>query len=96
MPLRRRPARSPIKPPPPPPPELHPGDRVRLKPTGAGGTVRRVHGRSVVLEMDEPFVAGGLTQRTYYSYPGELELVPVVGRMGAEPLYAEDGEPPQP
>ena len=42
--------------------------------------------------MDEAFVAGGLRQTTYYSYPGELDLVPVVGRMGADPLYAEDGD----
>jgi hypothetical protein len=90
--LFRRPKGSPIKPPPPPPPELHAGDRVRLKTTGAFGTVRRVHGRSVVLEMDDAFVAGGLRQTTYYSYPGELEVVPVVGRMGADPLYAEDGD----
>jgi hypothetical protein len=92
LPLFRRPNRSPIKPPPPPPPTLRPGDRVLVKPTGAHGTVRHLHGRSVVLEMDEPFVAGGLSQRMYYSYPGELELVPAVGRMGAERLYAEDGE----
>ncbi len=93
MPFRRRPpapaARQPA-------PDLKPGDRVRLKTTGARGTVVHVKGRSAVLELDEPFAAAGLTQRTYYSYPGELEAIPVTGRMGAQVLYAEEaGELPQ-
>jgi hypothetical protein len=73
-----------------PPPDLRPGDRVRLKTTGARGAVVHVKGRSVVLELDEPFTAAGITQRTYYSYSGELEAIPVAGRMGAQVLYAEE------
>ncbi|MGN6377864.1 MAG: hypothetical protein ACTHNU_02835 [Gaiellales bacterium] len=90
MALRRRPKRAWRKPIPPPPPELHEGDRVRLKTSGARGTVLRVRGRSVLLEMDEPFSVAGLTQRRYYSYPGELEPIKVAGRMGAQVLYAEE------
>ena len=78
------------------PPKLQPGDRVRLREgrrlAAAKGTVARVAGGSVVLEMDEPYLAGGLTQRTFYSYPFELELIPRVGRMGAEDLFADDEE----
>jgi hypothetical protein len=88
--LFTRPERSHHKRAPAPPPDLHPGDRVRLKTTGARGTVVRAHGRSVVLEMDEPFTVAGMAQRIYYSYPGELEVIPVAGRMGAEVLYAEE------
>jgi hypothetical protein len=87
VPLRRRPP-APVAH--QPPPELRAGDRVRLKTTGARGTVLHIKGRSAVLEMDEPFVAAGITQRTYYSYPGELEAIPVAGRMGAQVLYAEE------
>lgn len=87
MPLRR-PAPAPLAH--SAPPTLEPGARVRLKTTGARGTVVHVKGRSVVLEMDEPFTAAGISQRTYYSYPGELEVIPVAGRMGAQVLYAEE------
>jgi hypothetical protein len=96
VPLFRRQQREWRKPPPAPAPDLEPGDRVRLKTTGARGTVVRVRGRSVLLEMDEPFAVAGMTQRTYYSYPGELEPIPVAGRMGAQVLYAEeDGDIPE-
>jgi hypothetical protein len=96
MPLFRRQQRAWRKPPPAPEPELEPGDRVRLKTTGARGTVVRVRGRSVLLEMDEAFAVAGMSQRTYYSYPGELEAIPVAGRMGAQVLYAEeDGDIPE-
>ena len=57
---------------------------------GRSGTVVRAHGRSVVVEMDEPYTISGLRQRTYYSYPGELELIPRVGRLGAVALFADD------
>jgi hypothetical protein len=87
VPFRRRPPSPPVH---QPAPDLRPGDRVRLRTTGARGTVVHVSGRSVVLEMDEPFAAAGITQRTYYSYPGELEAIPVAGRMGAQVLYAEE------
>jgi hypothetical protein len=96
MPLFRREQRPWRKPPPAPAPDLEPGDRVRLKTSGARGTVVRVRGRSVLLEMDEPFAVAGMTQRTYYSYPRELEPIPVAGRMGAQVLYAEeDGDLPE-
>ena len=73
-----------------------PGDRVRVIPTGARATVVRMQGRSVVLEMDEAFAIPGASTRTYYSYPGELEVMPRVGTMGAEVLYAErEGERPE-
>jgi hypothetical protein len=50
----------------------------------------------VVVEMDHPYAASGTSQRIYYSYPGELELLPRVGRMGAQTLYAEEpGELPE-
>jgi hypothetical protein len=71
-------------------PVVESGDRVRLRTTGASGTVLRVHGRSVVVEMDHPYAASGTSQRVYYSYPGELEMLPRVGRMGAQTLYAEE------
>ena len=76
-------------------PVVEPGDRVRLRTTGASGTVLRVHGRSVVLEMDHVYEASGTAQHIYYSYPGELDLLPRVGKMGARTLYAEEpGELP--
>jgi hypothetical protein len=79
-----------------PPPQPEPGDRVRLRTTGARGTVIRARGESVVLEMDEAFPVAGFSQRRYYSYPGELELIPRVGKMGSETLYAEEaGELPE-
>jgi hypothetical protein len=77
-------------------PDVEAGDRVRLRTTGASGTVLRVRGRSAVVEMDHPYAASGTSQRIYYSYPGELEVLPRVGRMGAQTLYAEEpGELPE-
>jgi hypothetical protein len=77
-------------------PHVEAGDRVRLRTTGASGTVLRVRGRSAVIEMDQPYAASGTSQRIYYSYPGELEVLPRVGRMGAQTLYAEEpGELPE-
>ena len=90
MALFKRPDRSHLRPAPPPPPELKPGDRVRLKTTGVRGTVVRTKGRSAVVELDEAFSVAGMAQRIYYSYPGELEAIPAVGRMGADALYAEE------
>ena len=71
------------------------GDRVRIvgrnsPRRGDVGTVVRVAGRSVVLELDRPYMAVGTPQRLYYSYPGELEQIPRVGRMGAQDLFADD------
>ena len=65
------------------------GDRVRIvgrnsPKLGEAGTVAHVAGRSVVLDLDRPYMAAGTAQRQYYSYPGELELIPRVGRMGAQ------------
>ena len=59
---------------------------------GALGTVVRVSGGRVVLEMDEEYVASGLAQRIFYSYPGELERIERVGRMGGDDLFADDQE----
>jgi hypothetical protein len=71
------------------------GDRVRivagLSPQfGQAGTVVRVAGRSVIVELDQPFPVSGASQRLYYSYAGELEAVARVGRMGAQDLFADD------
>lgn len=55
--------------------------------------MEHVAGRSVVLELDRPYMASGTAQKRYYSYPGELELIPRVGRMGATDLFANDEEP---
>jgi hypothetical protein len=71
------------------------GDRVKIvagtsPQTGQSGTVVRVTGQSVVLELDRPFASAGRPQRLYYSYAGELELVPRVGKMGARDLFADD------
>ena len=98
--MRPRRPRTP-KAPPPPAPDPEPGDRVRVReipgeqsaPAGVPGrygTVLRAHGRSVVVEMDEPFSVLGGSQRIYYSYAGELEVVPRVGRLGAVDLFADD------
>ena len=84
-------------------PALQPGDRVRIKHnpgtmpghdalTGAAGTVLRVAPGRVVLDMDHEFVAAGLVQKQFYSYPGELERIERVGRMGAVDLFADDQE----
>lgn len=84
------------------PPVLAPGDHVRLRGRpgfdpahaqleGAFGRVVRVSGDSVVLEMDEPYQAGGLTHRIFYSSRYQLNKVESVGRMGARELF-DDGE----
>lgn len=83
-----------------PPPVLAPGDHVRLIRTpgtmaghraldGAFGTVLRVAGESVVLEMDEPFEAGGLTQTVFYSRASELKKVEAAGKMGSRVLFRD-------
>lgn len=77
------------------PPTVAQGDRVRIvsrtsPKVGELGSVERVNGRSVVLKLDRPYMAAGTPQRFYYSYPGELELIPRVGRMGAVDLFADD------
>jgi hypothetical protein len=74
------------------------GDRVRIvsrtsPKVGETGGVVRVAGRSVVIELDRPYMAAGTPQRLYYSYPGELELIPRVGKMGAVDLFADDQDP---
>jgi hypothetical protein len=79
----------------PGPPTVAAGDRVRIvgrnsPKLGEVGTVARVAGRSVILDLDRPYMASGTPQRQYYSYPGELELIPRVGRMGAQDLFADD------
>lgn len=72
-------------------PVFAPGDHAR-RPDGAYGTVVRVAGDSVVLRMDEPFRAGGLTQRLYYSNVHELIKVESVGRMGARDLFRDEDD----
>jgi hypothetical protein len=74
------------------------GDRVRIvgenSPRhGDLGTVARVSGRSVVIELDRPYTAAGTPQKLYYSYAGELEKIARVGRMGSVDLFADDEEP---
>jgi hypothetical protein len=87
-------------------PVLAPGDHVRLIRNpgtmpghvaldGAYGTVLRVAGDSVVLEMDEPFEAGGLTQTVFYSRASELKKVEVAGRMGSRILFRDEDEDEQ-
>lgn len=84
-------------------PQLQVGDRVRLKRSpgtmpghdaldGALGTVVHVAPGRVVLDMDHEYVASGLVQKQFYSYPGELERIERVGRMGAVDLFADDQE----
>ena len=82
----------------PDPPKVAPGDRVRIVGRNSPrldehGTVKHVAGRSVVVELDRPYMATGTPRRLYYSYPGELEVVPKVGRMGAVDLFADDETP---
>ncbi|HEX2376010.1 MAG TPA: hypothetical protein VHI30_00525 [Gaiellales bacterium] len=94
MPLFKRPDRSAVKPR-RARPEVAPGDRVRIvagysPQHGQSGTVVRVTGRSVLVELDNPFAVAGAGQRLYYSYAGELERFARVGRMGAQDLFAED------
>jgi hypothetical protein len=71
------------------------GDRVRIvsrtsPKVGETGGVTHVAGRSVVIELDRPYMASGTPQRLYYSYPGELELIPRVGKMGAVDLFLDE------
>jgi hypothetical protein len=106
LPRRRDRARSPIKPRPPAPPALSPGDHVRIKRVpgtmpghaqldGATGVVERVGGDRVVVRLDEPYQAAGVTQQRFYSYARELERLRVVGRMGTRDLYdLDDGSEP--
>jgi len=80
------------------PPTVAAGDRVRIigenSPRhGDLGTVAHISGRSVVVELDRPYSAYGTPQRLYYSYPGELDVIPRVGRMGAIDLFADEEEP---
>jgi hypothetical protein len=70
-------------------PVFAPGDHARRR-DGAFGTVVRVHGDSVVLTMDEPYLAAGLPHRLYYSNVHELTKVESVGRMGARDLFRDD------
>ncbi len=77
---------------------MAPGDRVRIVGRNSPrldehGTVKHVSGRSVIVELDRPYMATGTPRRLYYSYPGELEVVPKVGRMGAVDLFADDETP---
>ena len=96
MPLFKRPDHPTIKPR-RARPDVGVGDRVKvvagLSPqVGQSGTVVRVAGRSVIVELDQAFPVSGTSQRLYYSYAGELEPVARVGRMGAEDLFADDEE----
>jgi hypothetical protein len=74
-------------------PVLAPGDHVR-RGDGEFATVVRVAGESVVLRMDEPYLAAGLPHRLYYSNLHELTKVESVGRLGARDLFQEDGDDP--
>jgi hypothetical protein len=94
--LFKRPDRPMLKPR-RPRPAVAPGDRVRIvagysPQLGQTGTVVRVAGRSVQVELDEPYPVAGRSERLFYSYAGELEAIPRVGRMGAEDLFADDEE----
>ena len=84
-------------------PQLEPGDYVRLQgipgdlPShaqleGAYGRVVHVAGASVMLEMDEPYTAGGLTHRMFYGSPYQLKKVEPVGRMGARNLFDDSDD----
>lgn len=82
-------------------PVLGAGDRVRFHradeaipgqgpPDGAMGTVQRVNGDAVVVQLDQPFEAAGLTIHTFHSYARELEPIARVGKLGDEDLFADD------
>jgi hypothetical protein len=82
-------------------PVVKAGDRVRFHRAaeaipghgpqdGAMGTVQRVNGDAVVVQLDEPFDAAGLTMHTFHSYARELEPIARVGRLGGEDLFADD------
>ena len=51
-----------------------------------------VAGASVMLEMDEPYTAGGLTHRMFYGSPYQLKKVEPVGRMGARKLFDDSDD----
>ena len=96
MPLFKRPHHPTIKPR-RARPDVAAGDRVKVvagfsPQCGQSGTVVRVAGRSVVVELDRAFAVSGGSQRLYYSYAGELEPIARVGRMGAHDLFADDEE----
>jgi hypothetical protein len=46
----------------------------------------------VMLEMDEPYTAGGLTHRMFYGSPYQLKKVEPVGRMGARNLFDDESD----
>ena len=80
---------------------LKAGDRVRFHRAdeaipghgpedGAMGTVQRVNGEAVVVQLDQPFEAAGLTMHTFHSYARELEPIARVGKLGGEDLFADD------
>jgi hypothetical protein len=86
-----------------PDPVFEPGDRVQLLRApgqmpghqaldGARGTVVRVSGGRVVLELDEEYMASGLVQKIFNSYPGELRKIERVGKLGSDDLFADDQE----
>jgi hypothetical protein len=82
----------------PAPPKVTVGDRVRIvsrtsPKVGQMGVATHVAGRSVVVELDRPYMAAGTPRRLYYSYPGELELIPRVGKMGAVDLFLDEEDP---
>jgi hypothetical protein len=82
-------------------PILKAGDRVRFHRAaeaipghgpddGAMGTVQRVNGDAVVVQLDQPYEAAGLTVHTFHSYARELEPIARVGKLGGEDLFADD------
>jgi hypothetical protein len=77
------------------PTPIGPGARVRIRRdaqhplAGLTGEVIHISGRRVVLRMDEPYRASGVTERVFYSYPEELEVARRVGRLGDVDLYDE-------
>jgi len=86
-----------------PDPVFVPGDRVQLLRApgqmpghraldGARGTVVRASGGRVVVELDEAYMASGLAQKIFNSYPGELRRIERVGKLGADDLFADDQE----
>src|SRR5947209_20619703 len=85
------------------PPQRRPGGDVRSRGVpgdmpahkqleGGFGRVARIAGASVVLDMDEPYTAGGLAHRQYFASPYQLVKVESIGRMGARELYDDEPE----